>query len=144
MVTIFCESSGSTHTLKARDDEFPSIRRTLSPTPFRMQLDGKRRPAHETAPMTIDPGSIPYYLVLRSGWPPYVLNSDRQVLRRQASPLLLAFARTRGAIAHVDDSAWNGFSDSEGLTVVERRETGFFSLVAGNETERQLQLLTTL
>ncbi|MEB2605851.1 hypothetical protein SB461_04955 [Burkholderia cenocepacia] len=109
-----------------------------------MQLDGKRKPAHETAPMTIDPGSIPYYLVLRAGWPPYVLNSDRQVLRRQASPLLLAFARTRGAIAHVDDSAWNGFSDSEGLTVVERRETGFFSLVAGNETERQLQLLTTL
>ncbi|MBR7906469.1 hypothetical protein KDX27_11000 [Burkholderia cenocepacia] len=94
--------------------------------------------------MTIDPGSIPYYLVLRAGWPSYVLNSDRRVLRRQASPLLLAFARTRGAIAHVDDSAWNVFSDSEGLTVVERRETGFFSLVAGDETERQLHLLTTL
>ncbi|KVH10799.1 MULTISPECIES: hypothetical protein [Burkholderia] len=94
--------------------------------------------------MKIDPSVIPHYLVLRAGCPPYVLNADRQVLRRQASRLLLAFARTRGAIAHVDGIAWNVFSDSEGLTIVERRETGFFSLVAGNETERQLHLLTTL
>ncbi|WP_230961911.1 hypothetical protein [Burkholderia anthina] len=55
--------------------------------------------------MKIDPSAIPHYLVLRAGCPPYVLNSDRQVLRRQASRLLLAFARTRGAIAHVDGIA---------------------------------------
>lgn len=94
--------------------------------------------------MKIDRSSIPYYLVLRAGRPPYVLNSDRLVLRREASPLLLAFARTRGRIAHVDDVAWNDFSDGEGLSRFERREVAFFALVTGTETEHQLRLLATL
>lgn len=96
------------------------------------------------APMKIDRSSIPCYLVLRDGWPPYVLNADRLVLRREASPLLRAFARARGRFAHVDDVAWNVFSAAEGLSVVERRETGFFALINGTETEHQLHLLATL
>ena len=94
--------------------------------------------------MKIDRSSIPHDLVLRAGWPPYVLNADRLVLRREASPLLRAFARTRGSFAHVDDVAWNIFSDAEGLSMIERRETGFFTLITGTETEHQLHLLATL
>ncbi|KML47825.1 hypothetical protein VL15_31070 [Burkholderia cepacia] len=94
--------------------------------------------------MNIDRSSIPHYLVLRDGWPPYVLNADRLVLRREASPLLRAFARARGTFAHVDDVAWNIFSDAEGLSVTERRETWSFALITGTETEHQLRLLTTL
>ena len=35
-------------------------------------------------------------------------------------------------------------SAAEGLSVVERRETGFFALINGTETEHQLCLLATL
>ncbi|WP_322087978.1 hypothetical protein [Burkholderia sp. BCC1999] len=94
--------------------------------------------------MKIDRSAIPCYLVLRAGLAPYVLNEDRLVLRREASPLLRAFARSRGGFAHVDDVAWNIFSDTEGLSVVERRETGFFALINGTETEHQLRLLASL
>ena len=55
----------------------------------------------------------------------------------------VARVRTR-AFAHVDDVAWNVFSAAEGLSVVERRETGFFALINGTETEHQLCLLATL
>ena len=58
--------------------------------------------------------------------------------------MLRAFARARGGFAHVDDVAWNVFSAAEGLSVVERRETGFFALINGTETEHQLCLLATL
>ncbi|WP_179402976.1 hypothetical protein [Burkholderia guangdongensis] len=94
--------------------------------------------------MKIDHSAIPYYLVLRAGWPPYVLNADHLVLRREASPLLRAFARTRGRFARLDGIAWNTFSDVEGLSVVERQETWFYALIEGTETEHQLRLLTTL
>ncbi|RKP49102.1 hypothetical protein [Trinickia fusca] len=94
--------------------------------------------------MKIEHSSIPYYLVLRAGWAPYVLNADRLVLRREASPLLRAFARTRGRFAHIDGVAWNDFSDAEGVSVVERQETGFYALIKGTETEHQLRLLVTL
>ncbi|MGR3906404.1 hypothetical protein Q3A80_05115 [Burkholderia sp. SR8] len=94
--------------------------------------------------MEIDRHSVPCYLVLRAGWPPYVLNADRLVLRRDASPLLRAFARARGSFAHVDDADWNLFSAAEGLSTVERRETGCYSLITGTETEHQLRLLSAL
>ncbi|CAN0624762.1 conserved protein of unknown function [Burkholderia multivorans] len=94
--------------------------------------------------MKIDHSSIPCYLVLRAGWPPYVLNADRLVLRREASPLLRAFARAGGRFARIDDVAWNTFSDAEGLSVFERRETWFYALIKGTETEHQLRLLATL
>lgn len=99
----------------------------------------------ETAiPMKIDHRSIPYYLILRGGWSTYVLNADRVVLRREASPLLRAFARTHGEFASIDGVIWNTFSDAEGLSVIERRETRCYALVNGTETEHQLRLLTTL
>ncbi|WP_396332961.1 hypothetical protein [Burkholderia anthina] len=94
--------------------------------------------------MNIDPSAIPCYLVFRGGWSPYVLNADRLVLRREASPMLRAFARTRGKFASLDGAAWNTFSDAEGLSVRERQQTWFYALVKGTETEHQLRLLTTL
>ncbi len=99
----------------------------------------------ETAPlMKINRSSIPYYLVLRGGWSPYVLNVERLVLRRDASPLLRAFARTHGNFASIEGVVWNVFSTAEGLSAIERRETRFYALVKGTETEHQLQLLMTL
>lgn len=94
--------------------------------------------------MKIDHRSIPYYLVLRGGGSPYVLNADRLVIRREASPLLRAFARNQGRFSSIDGAVWNAFSDTEGLSAVERRETRFYALVKGTETEHQLRLLTTL
>ncbi|WP_207000461.1 hypothetical protein [Trinickia mobilis] len=94
--------------------------------------------------MQNDHDAIPYYLVLRTGWPPYVLNAHRLVLRREASSLLRAFARTRGTSACIEDETWNDFSSLEAISVVERRETRFYALIHGNETEHQLRLLTTL
>ena len=63
------------------------------------------------------------------------------VLRREAADVARVRARE---FAHVDDVAWNVFSAAEGLSVVERRETGFFALINGTETEHQLCLLATL
>ena len=94
--------------------------------------------------MKIDHRSIPCYLILRGGWSTYVLNADRVVLRREASPLLRAFARTHGELASIDGVAWNTFSDAEGLSVIERREMRCYALVKGTETEHQLRLLTSL
>ena len=94
--------------------------------------------------MKIDHRSIPYYLVLRDGGSSYVLNVDRLVLRRRASPLLRAFARTHGKFSCIDGAAWDTFSDAEGMSVIERRETRLYALVKGTESEHQLHLLTTL
>ena len=91
-----------------------------------------------------DHHAIPHYLVLRNGWPPYVLNADRLVLRREASSLLRAFARTRGTSTCIEDETWNDFSSLEAISIVERRETRFYALIQGDETEHQLKLLTTL
>jgi hypothetical protein len=94
--------------------------------------------------MKVDHLSIPYYLILCGRWSTYVLNADRIVLRRAASPLLRAFARTHGEFASIDGTVWNAFSDAEGLSVVERRQTRCYALVKGTETEHQLRLLATL
>ncbi|KWF29315.1 hypothetical protein [Burkholderia pseudomultivorans] len=94
--------------------------------------------------MKIDHCSIPYYLVLRGSGSPYVLNADRRVIRREASPLLRAFARNHGQFSSIDGAVWNTFSDTEGFSAVERRETRFYALVKGTESEHQLRLLTTL
>ncbi|WP_282508055.1 hypothetical protein [Burkholderia cepacia] len=94
--------------------------------------------------MKVDRSAIPCCLDLRAGWAPDVLNEDRLVLRGAASPLLRAFARSRGGSAYVDDVVWNIFSGTEGLSVVERRETGLFALIDGIETEHQLRLLAAL
>ncbi|WP_321801879.1 hypothetical protein [Burkholderia sp. BCC1988] len=99
----------------------------------------------ETTVLTrIDHRSVPCYLILRGGWSTCVLNADRVVLRREASSLLRAFARTRGEWASIDGVAWNTFSDAEGLSAIERRETRCYALVKGTETEHQLRLLMTL
>ena len=94
--------------------------------------------------MQNDHAVIPYYLVLRTGCQPYVLNVDRLVLRREASPLLRAFARTRGTSTCIEDEVWNEFSSTETISIVERRETRFYALVEGTESEHQLRLLTSL
>ena len=94
--------------------------------------------------MQNDRNAIPYYLVLRNGCPPYVLDADRIVLRREASFLLRAFARARGASTCIADDAWNDFSRSEAISNVERGETQVYALVRGTESDHQLRLLTTL
>lgn len=94
--------------------------------------------------MQNDHNIIPYYLVFRIGCAPYVLNAERLVLRREASSLLRAFARTRGLSSCIEGDAWNDFSVSEGISLVERQEMRFYALVRGTESAHQLKLLTTL
>lgn len=94
--------------------------------------------------MQSDCNAIPYYLVLRTDGPPYVLNADRHVLRRAASPLLRAFARTRGAPTSIADDAWSDFSGSESISLLERMEMRAYALVRGAESEHQLRILATL
>ncbi|RQH09055.1 hypothetical protein D1Y85_04100 [Paraburkholderia dinghuensis] len=87
---------------------------------------------------------VPYYLVLRTGCPPYVLNADRHVLRREASLLLRAFARARGMSTSIADDSWNDFSGSESISHLERAEVRAYALIHGAESEHQLRLLATL
>ncbi|KVF78100.1 MULTISPECIES: hypothetical protein [Burkholderia] len=94
--------------------------------------------------MTINQSAIPHYVVLLGGWRPYVLNMERIVIRREASRLLLAFARTRGKLERIDGDEWNMFSDAQNLSVLERREARFYTLITGTETEHQLRLLAIL
>ncbi|WP_423221243.1 hypothetical protein [Burkholderia contaminans] len=97
-----------------------------------------------TPAMTVDQSSVPHYVVLLNGWRPYVLNVDRIVIRRDASRLLLAFARSHGKLEGIDGVEWNKFSDAQDLSVPERREARFYALVMGTETEHQLRLLANL
>lgn len=94
--------------------------------------------------MQSDRNAIPYYLVLRTGCPPYVLNVNRNVLRREASLLLRAFARARGTSTSITDDTWNDFSGSESISHLERAEVQAYALVHGAESEHQLRLLATL
>lgn len=94
--------------------------------------------------MQRDRNAIPYYLVLHTAGPPYVLNVDRQVLRREASLLLRAFARARGTPTSMVDDAWSDFSRSESISPLERMEMQAYLLVRGAETEHQLRLLAAL
>jgi hypothetical protein len=87
---------------------------------------------------------IPYYLVLRTGCEPYVLNADRRVLRREASRLLHRFAKTRGAPTSIANDAWNAFSGTESIPPAERAEMRAYALVGGAESEHQLLLLAGL
>ncbi|RBL65776.1 hypothetical protein C3E98_041130, partial [Pseudomonas sp. MWU13-2625] len=66
--------------------------------------------------MIVDRRCVPHYVVLLDGWRPYVLNVDRIVIRREASRLLLAFARTHGKLEHIDGDEWNTFSDTQKLS----------------------------
>lgn len=94
--------------------------------------------------MQSDRNTIPCYLVLRTECPPYVLNADRHVLRREASLLLLAFARARSAPTSIADDSWNDFSGSESIPLLERMEMRAYALVRGAESEHQLRLLADL
>lgn len=94
--------------------------------------------------MQSDRNAIPYYLVLRTGCQPYVLNAERHVLRREASLLLRTFARARGAPTSIADDAWNAFSASESVSLLERIDMRVYALVLGAESEHQLRLLATL
>ncbi|QGZ59967.1 hypothetical protein [Paraburkholderia acidiphila] len=94
--------------------------------------------------MQSDRAAIPYYLVLRAGCAPYVLNANRQVLRREASLLLRAFARARGAPTSIAGDAWNDFSGLESISILERMDVRAYALVQGVESEHQLWLLSAL
>jgi hypothetical protein len=94
--------------------------------------------------MRVDRHSIPHYLVIRKGCAPYVLNADRQLLRREASRLLCTFAKKRGKPAPIEGVLWTGFAETEGFSTTERQHPCFYALVQGDETEHQLRLLTTL
>lgn len=94
--------------------------------------------------LQIDLDVIPHYLVLRTGCQPYVLNAERRVLRREASRLLHAFARTRGALTSIANDEWNDFSGSESISPAERAEVRAYALVCGAESEHQLRLLADL
>lgn len=94
--------------------------------------------------MQSDRNTVPYYLVLRTDCPPYVLNADRHVLRREASLLLRAFARARGTPTSIADDAWSDFSGSESISLLERMEIRAYALVRGAESDHQLRLLAAL
>ena len=94
--------------------------------------------------MQNDRDAIPHYLVLRTGCPPYVLNVDRLVLRREASSLLRAFAKARGTPTSISGNAWNDFSGSESISLLERIDVQAYALVHGAESEHQLRLLASL
>jgi len=94
--------------------------------------------------MKKDRNSVPHYLIIRTGYAPYVLNSDRVLLRREASRHLCAFARAHGKPTAIDDVLWNAFAETEGFSTEERLRPCFYALVHGNETEHQLRLLGTL
>ena len=91
-----------------------------------------------------DRTEIPYYLVLRAGCLPYVLNADRHVVRREACLLLRAFARAQGVPTSIEDDAWNAFSGSEAILLTERAQMQAYALVRGTESEHQLRLLAAL
>ncbi|WP_213301891.1 hypothetical protein [Paraburkholderia sacchari] len=94
--------------------------------------------------MQSDRAEIPYYLVLRTGCQPYGLNADCHVVRREASLLLRAFARARGAPTSIADDAWNAFSGSESILPIGRTQIRAYALIRGTESEHQLRLLAAL
>ncbi|WP_375541778.1 hypothetical protein [Paraburkholderia sp. CNPSo 3281] len=96
------------------------------------------------ADMLVDRHAVPHYLVLRAGWPPYVLDIDRLILRREASSLLQAFAKARGSATSISDDAWDDFSAAESLSVLERTSVRAYSLIDGAESTHQLRLLVSL
>jgi hypothetical protein len=87
---------------------------------------------------------IPYYLVLRAGHECYVLDVRRDLIRRGASQLLKIFARRHSAARPIDGAAWDAFSSTHEFSAGERATRCMFSLVAGEETPRQLDLLAML
>ncbi|CAB3715163.1 hypothetical protein LMG24076_04239 [Trinickia soli] len=109
-------------------------------------LGQTRQPLLRTgkAIMQSDHTEVPHYLVLREGCEPYVLNADRRVVRREASRLLRAFARSCGRPTSIADDTWNAFSSSESILLIERAQMQAYALVSGIESEHQLRLLAGL
>jgi hypothetical protein len=98
----------------------------------------------ETPPMQSDPSNVPYYLVLRAGCLPYVLDVDRLILRREASSLLRAFAKSRGMPTCISDDLWDEFSGAESISPLERTSVQAYALIDGAESAHQLRLLSAL
>ncbi len=88
--------------------------------------------------------ATPYYLVLRAGHDCYVLDSDRELIRRGASQLLMAFARRCGVARSLVGVAWDAFSRTREFSNDERNYLCMYSLIAGRETLHQLELLARL
>ncbi|CAB3759705.1 hypothetical protein [Paraburkholderia solisilvae] len=94
--------------------------------------------------MTEGARRTPYYLVLRAGHECYVLDVRRDLIRRGASQLLKVFARRHSVARPLDEDVWDAFSSMHEFSAEERATRCMFSLVAGRETPRQLDLLTML
>jgi hypothetical protein len=73
-----------------------------------------------------------------------VLDVRRELIRRGASQLLKAFARRRSPARSLDSDMWDRFTALHQFSTEERIARCMFSLVAGGETARQLELLATL
>jgi hypothetical protein len=86
----------------------------------------------------------PHYLIVRAGHECYVLDVERELIRRGASQLLKAFARRRSPARSLDSDTWDSFTALHQFSTEERIARCMFSLVAGGETARQLELLATL
>jgi hypothetical protein len=87
----------------------------------------------------------PYYLIVRSeGHECYVLDVQRELIRRGASPLLKTFARRRCPAQALDCAVWDRFTEIHQFSAEERIQRCMFSLIAGTETPRQLEVLATL
>jgi len=97
-----------------------------------------------SADMTEGARRIPHYLILRAGHDCYVLDARRDLIRRGASQLLKVFARRHSAALPLDGAVWDTFSSMHEFSADERATRCMFSLVAGGETPRQLDLLTML
>ncbi|MCP3708679.1 hypothetical protein M3I54_17045 [Paraburkholderia sp. CNPSo 3274] len=94
--------------------------------------------------MQRDTDNIPYYLVLRAGCLPYVLDVDRLILRREASLLLRAFAKSRATPTCISDDLWNDFSGAESISPLERTSVQAYALINGAESAHHLKLLASL
>lgn len=87
---------------------------------------------------------IPHYLILRIGHDSYVLNQDRELIRREASHMLRLFARARGKPGSLEETHWDDFSLEQGFSSDERSRPCVYALVGGDETGHQLALLAGL
>ena len=95
-------------------------------------------------PVAEGPRLTPHYLVLRAGQECYVLDVHRGLIRRGASQLLKVFARRHSVALPLDGAAWDAFSSVHAFSAEERASRCMFSLIAGVETPRQIELLTML
>lgn len=73
-----------------------------------------------------------------------MLDNAHKLIRRGASRILRDFARRRSVAQPLDGEAWDIFSRIHEFSSEERSRRCMYALIAGHETQHQLDLLTRL